>query len=84
MSVVSSPICVSTAMMYEIELYFQGNEHTEPYMTVTVVAALCATELMETAHRMRREQKASHVSFGPAIERDADGQPLVLAAQKRK
>ena len=61
-------------MTYEYELYFGGED---PYMTITPLTTTCVTELMNMAHRMAREQKAIHVSFGPVIERGDDGLPKV-------
>jgi hypothetical protein len=58
----------------EIELYFGGED---PHMTLHAVEYSCPTELMNLAHRMAQEQRAEHVSFGPPVERDADGSPKV-------
>ena len=59
-------------MRSEIELYFGGED---PHMTITPVETSCVTELATMAYAMQKDQKAEHVSFGPVIERDADGSP---------
>lgn len=61
-------------MQSEIELYFGGEE---AHMTVTPVETNCVAELTNMAYEMQHAQRAEHVSFGPVVERDVDGSPLV-------
>ena len=61
-------------MLSEVELYFGGED---PHMTVHAVEYTCPTELLHTAHRIARDQRAEFVSFGPPIEREANGSPKV-------
>ena len=62
-------------LISEIELYFGGED---PHMTIHFVEYSCPTELLNLAHSMQREQRAEFVSFGPPIEREADGSPKVI------
>lgn len=62
-------------MRAQIELYFNGGEDAEPYFTLTEVEVNTVTELANIAYKEQRKQHAAHVSFGRAIERDADGFP---------
>ena len=56
-------------MLREIEIHFSD------YFTVHPVEVTCGTELMNLAHRMQREQGAVFATFGPVVERDAEGLP---------
>lgn len=60
---------------YEIELYFAGTETEEPYMTITPVECVTGTELEFRANYEFKKQGAIGVSFGPAVQRGADGLP---------
>jgi hypothetical protein len=67
---------VGTGVIREIELHFGGED---PHMTVHAVEVSCGTELAMLAYSMQRQQRADLVSFGPQIDRDADGLPLHVA-----
>ena len=59
-------------MLSEIELYFIGEDS---HMELLEVEATCVTELTNVAYAVQKNKRAAHVSFGPVIERDADGSP---------
>jgi hypothetical protein len=61
-------------MNYEIELYFGGDEYSDPYMTVTFVNFNTGTELANFAHSEAKKQGAIGVSFGPSVPRNEYGQ----------
>ena len=64
-------------MLAEVELYFKATDDEVAYMTTHPVDITCFTELATIAYKMQKETRAEFVSFGPPIERDKDGSPLI-------
>lgn len=66
--------------MFEIELYFGGDE---PHMIVDgPIDVSCPTVLMNYAYDQARKLGAEHVSFGPVIPRGEDGLPKTKGRER--